>query len=105
MKTTWSKALWIFCVAFFVPFNTAGAGTLWAGASVADITPDPTTTRVPSCGYGARGRKPMKGVHDPIRCKALVLTDQQEEIAIVTCDLVGVFPTLRKMVLDNLQGS
>ncbi len=76
-----------------------------AGAAAADITPDLTAMKVPSSGYGARGKKPMEGVHDPVHCKALVVSDGAGKAAIVTCDMVGISPTLRKKVLAGVAGT
>ncbi len=97
---------------FFIAFLTlvispciASAGSFTAGAASVDITPDLTRMKVPSSGYGDRGKAPMEGVHDPVHCKALVVSDGQGSAAIVTCDLIGVSPDLRRKVVDKLSGS
>ena len=82
----------------------AVAGTLMAGAAVADITPDPAY-QLPSSGYGQRKGTPMTGVHDPIKCKALALNDGQGQVAIVTCDMVMITPEFRGKVLAQLAGA
>lgn len=82
----------------------AGAGTFIAGAAVADITPDVNTMKVPSGGYGDRGPKPMEGVLDPVRCKALVASDGESKAALVTCDLISISPRLRQKVLAGVAG-
>jgi hypothetical protein len=73
-----------------------------AGAAKADITPDLDKMEVPSAGYGARGRTPMEGVHDPVFCKTLVVSDGTEKAALVTCDLVGISTQLRDKVLAKV---
>ena len=86
---------------------TAGPGMaadFMAGAAKADITPDVQKMEIPSSGYGNRGKKPMEGVHDPVYCKALALTDGEEKAAIVTCDLSGISPSVRQMIIERLDG-
>jgi len=78
------------------------AGQFMAGASFADITPDLENIKIPSSGYGFRGNKPMEGVHDRVHCKALVVSDNTEKAALVTCDLIGISGELREKVLDQI---
>jgi len=56
-----------------------------AGASEIDITP-PVGMRM--AGYF--DERFATGVHDPLKAKALVLRQGNQEIAMVFCDLVGV---------------
>jgi hypothetical protein len=83
----------------------AAAGVFMAGAAAADITPDVKAMHVPSSGYGQRKGKPMQGVHDRVFCKALAVSDEKQQAAIVTCDLIGISATLRDKVLAGLAGS
>ena len=80
----------------------AWAGTFSAGAATADITPDLSAMKVPSSGYGARGKKPMQGVLDPVHCKALVVSDGEAKAALITCDLISISPYLRQKVLAGV---
>lgn len=86
-------------------FSAPARAELWAAAAQADITPDLTIHSVPSSGYGARGRKPMQGVHDPVRAKVLILKSGESQVAIITCDLIGISRQLRSAVLQRLSGT
>jgi len=57
-----------------------------AGAAAIDITPPPG---IPLGGYSDRKGRPLKGVHDRIFAKALVLDDGKIRLALVTADLIG----------------
>ena len=63
---------------------------MFAGAAVVDITP---AININMGGYSAR-KFPSAGTHDPLNARILVLSDGETEIAIVICDVVGVFPPL-----------
>jgi len=86
-------------------FAFTARAELLAGAAKADITPNVQEHKIPSSGYGARGRQPMQGVHDPVMAKALVLKSGDFSVAIVTLDLIGVSRELRRAVLERLQGA
>src|SRR4030042_1349733 len=86
-------------------FAFTARAELLAGAAKADITPNVQEHKIPSSGYGARGRQPMQGVHDPIMHKALGLKSGDFSVAIVTLDLIGVSRELRRAVLERLQGA
>ena len=79
------------------------AQTFQAGAALADITPDVHKWKVNSIGYFSH--KVMTGVHDRVYCEALAMGDGQGEAVIVTCDLMGTPPVLRRKVLDGLAGA
>ncbi len=70
---------------------------LLAGFATADITPDLETKKpVWMAGYGM-GRR-ATGVHDPIMCRAMVLSHGDQKIAIVGLDLIGLqFPTVKRI--------
>lgn len=61
-----------------------------AGAAVVDITP---AININMGGYSAR-KFPSAGTHDPLCARILVLADGTTELALVICDVVGVFPPL-----------
>lgn len=58
---------------------------LRAGAARVDITPP---TSVDLTGFIAR-QNPSTGVRDPLYARALVLDDDDHQVAIVSCDLLG----------------
>jgi Neutral/alkaline non-lysosomal ceramidase, N-terminal len=60
--------------------------TLLAGAASVDITP---AGAVRMDGYGAR-REPSAGDHDPLLARAIVLENEGERAAMVSCDLLGM---------------
>ncbi|HUT52077.1 MAG TPA: neutral/alkaline non-lysosomal ceramidase N-terminal domain-containing protein [bacterium] len=103
------KKVKVFCAGLIVlvalALSIPASAAFMAGAAAADITPDLSAMKVPSSGYGDRGPKPMEGVHDPIMCKALVVSDGANKAAIVTCDMVGISPDLRAKVLAAVQGT
>src|SRR5580700_8433025 len=76
------------CIAAAILLPAAIAGAqLTAGAARVDITPDPTAMLVPLGGYAARKGAPATGVHDKICARALVLSQADVKIGIVSVDL------------------
>ena len=75
--------------------------TLRAGVSVMDVTPP--------VGYLLHGHvarnKPSERVHDPLRLKALTLSDGKERAVLVTSDLIGFSPesvvAVRRMAAER----
>jgi hypothetical protein len=69
----------------------AGAGTYQVGAAAVDITPKvaPEAPPVWLAGYGV-GRQAER-VHDPIYARAMYINDGKFGLAVVACDLVGLF--------------
>lgn len=61
-------------------------GQLYAGAVEVDITPP---VGVPMAGYGARKQK-SAGIHDPLYARTLYLRYDNEQLLLITCDLIGV---------------
>ncbi len=100
-----SKLIALLAMLLALGWAAGASAEFMAGAAVADITPDVTEMRVPSSGYGARGKTPMKGVRDHVHCKALVVSGGDERAALVTCDLIGISRTLREKVVAGLAGS
>lgn len=64
------------------------AAELRAAASSVDITPDPSKETVWMAGFGMNRR--ATGVHDPIRSRALLVSDGKTTVALVALDLVGL---------------
>ena len=58
---------------------------------------------VPLAGYSRRHGKPSRGVHDPVGARALVVTDADTAVALVSCDLLIVdehlFEAVRRRLL------
>jgi neutral ceramidase len=77
-------------------------GSFQAGVAIADITPP---VGIPLVGFAGRG--PSIGVHDPLKAKALVITDGTSKAALVSCDLVGlsaeVVEDIRKQISDCVE--
>lgn len=67
----------------------ARAGTFYAAAGKADITPDLRRETVWLAGYGASGRKAL-GVHDSLYARAWVVSDGTTTVALVGLDLIGL---------------
>ena len=86
IKAGWKKVLAVFTATVFI--LPAVSLAIEAGVGVRDYTPDPTELRVPLGGYGARGKKPATGVHDPVFVKALALRDG-ENLAVVNRTRLG----------------
>ena len=81
--TIGTAALVLALLAFMAPAQAE----LRAGVATADITP-PIGGEM--AGYSARGAKVSTGVHDPLSARALVLSDGEDTLAIVTADLAGL---------------
>src|SRR5262245_40232105 len=75
----------------------AGAQTL-AGVGRAELTPAAGT---PLAGYANRFGKPSTGDHDPLFAKALVLDDGKTRVAVVTTDLIGTHPDIKRRVCQR----
>lgn len=74
-------------------------GSLRAGAASADITP---AEPLPLAGYGARDGS-AADVHDPLCAKAVVLSDEDRTVGIVSVDLLNVSRKLSATVEDVLE--
>jgi hypothetical protein len=53
-------------------------------------------------GYGARMSKPAEGVHDDIWIKVLVLRQGEEQIAVLTMDLLGLPSNVKPQLIEQL---
>ena len=71
---------------FVDPMRSYEMGQLQAGAARIDITPH---LGCEMAGYAGR-TEGSRSIADPLYAKAIVLTDDQQKIALVTTDLIGV---------------
>lgn len=80
--------------------GSASAGPLLVGAGKADITPDPKM-------LNWVGHKPYEGVLDPLYARAVVFSDQTNQTAILTWDLVdareGAVARVRSLIEAELK--
>src|SRR5437764_14661755 len=86
-------------VLFALPLS---AGEFTAGFGEADVTPELGKKPVYLAGFG-QNRKATK-VHDPIMVRAVVLADGDQQIALVSADVVGLFITSVERVRTQLPG-
>jgi hypothetical protein len=78
----------LYCLAGFLLLPAPQArAQLSAGAAKVDITPDTAAMQVPLGGYAARKGAPATGIHDRIYARALVLSEANIKIGIVSVDL------------------
>jgi hypothetical protein len=70
---------------------------LRAGAAVADITP-PVGGLMD--GYGGRSQG-SQGVHDPLMARVVVLDNGATRVALVSCDLLGIHPSITAQVRER----
>jgi hypothetical protein len=71
-----------------------------AGAAKIDITPPMAT---PLAGYGQRQGKPSTGVMDKVYCRALVVTDGNKKIALVSNDILQVLADFKLEIAENVK--
>jgi neutral ceramidase len=110
-----SKKLFLVLVTLFICVFSYGQesktedmpGTLRAGISKIDITPD-----IPVMLYGYSSRKtPSEGVHDPLSARVVVFEKNGKKVVLVSSDLGSygreVFPIFKKSILEkfNLKDS
>lgn len=69
------------------------------GRAVVDITPP---VGLYLTGFGGRAG-PAKGVHDKLYARAVVLSDNENEFAIVTLDLCGLDPDVVKVIREGVE--
>lgn len=77
------------------------AGQFRAGVARRDITP-PREMQASLGGYGDRMSRPAEGVHDRVFAKALVVGDDDASFALVTADVLGFPPPVKKAVVAQL---
>jgi hypothetical protein len=79
---------------------TATQPALWFNAGFVDITP---THRVPLAGYAGRSAA-FDGIDDPLEANAVLLSDGQQLVIVVTFDLLYVGDDLRNRLEAALSG-
>ena len=70
-----------------------------AGSAIGEITPSPGS---PMSGYGDRGTKPSRGIHDRLYCRCLFLEMGELRVALVSADLCAITLELRTAILKKL---
>lgn len=92
----------VVCAALLSQMTSASA-TLSAGAAKVSITPSlkqfPTLSLA---GFGERLGKPAQGVRDDIFSRALVLSDGDTKVALVSTDLAGISPGMKDAVVAKV---
>src|SRR5262249_17282172 len=88
--------------ALFVLTLPATGGELTVGFAEVDVTPELGAKPVYLAGFG-QNRKATK-VHDPIMARAVVLSDGDAKIALVSVDVVGLFINSTERVREKLPG-
>lgn len=82
---------------------TPASATLSAGGAKVSITPSleqfPTLSLA---GFGERLGKPAQGVRDDIFSRALVLSDGDTKVALVSTDLSGISPGMKDAVVAHV---
>ncbi len=105
------------CIAYFLALSSflliPGTGSLSAGEEPAklalevgiaetDITPKVGDKPVYMAGFGHN--RLAKGVHDPLKARAIVFKQRDKRIALASVDLVGFFHTNVEQVRKSLDG-
>ncbi len=75
----------LFAACILVLSSGAANAEVQAGVAYEQIA---LPTHVPLAGYSRRKGKPSQGVHDPVGVRALVVSDPQATVALVSCDLL-----------------
>ena len=75
----------IICSSIFGYGQNEGGSAIKAGFSEIGITPDKP---IIMSGYGNR-KDPFKGIHDSIYAQAMYLSQGEEEVLLITSDLIG----------------
>src|SRR5437588_11264663 len=91
MKTILRSLLALVIIALSLQLAASASSTnpLQIGAAEIDITPP-----IPYRMAGYFDERLATGVHDPLKAKAIVIKQRNEQIALVFCDLVGVSLTV-----------
>lgn len=79
--------------------------TILCGAAKRNITPPDEVRDTYVAGYAAMEAPKIKGVHDPIYCRVIVLKDKNIKIALVSVDCVGLLADFIKVVKERLEAS
>jgi len=84
-----------------VPASSVRAAPIEAGVARVDLTPPPKL-KASLGGYGSRMSRPAEGVHDRVFAKALVLREGRRHFALVTADVLGFPPPVKRAVVEQL---
>ncbi len=76
--------------------------SLSAGAAKAVMTPLSDFPEVSLGGFGERQGQPAQGVHDELYSRALVLSDGETKIALVSADLLVIAPMMKEALLAKV---
>ena len=90
----WVVILGVVLTASWIPWSSAHA-QLQAGAAKLTITPPECSVGGPCPGYSLAGAgvgRTSTGVHDNIWVRALVMTDGEDPVIVVTVDVLGHLP-------------
>lgn len=71
-----------------------------AGWAMVNLTPNKPT---PTAGYGKREGKPYQYVHDSVYVRAMVFSNAQKPIAVVSCDLLIFPPEVTILLKEKLK--
>ncbi len=98
----WSVCATSAVLALMVSLPAPAAG-LAAGEAKVNITPSlaefPTLSLA---GFGERLGKPAQGVRDDLFARALVLSDGETKVALVSVDLIGIAPGMKAAVVKKI---
>ena len=93
----------LFLLVLFLLFPTSlRAGDLTVGFGEVDVTPELGKKPVYMAGFGQD--RQAKKVHDPIMIRAVVLSDGDQRIALVSVDVVGLFHSSIERIRKDLPG-
>src|SRR5262245_38943488 len=81
--------------------NTSFAAQMEAGVAPADLTP-PRELTTPVGGYVQRMNRAAEGVHDRVYAKAIVLRAGDQKFVLVTVDIVGFPPPVKRALAKRL---
>lgn len=81
---------------------TISASEIRAGVARIDLTP-PAEIEATLGGYGERMSRPAEGVHDRVFAKAIVFAGQNRRFVLVTADVLGFPPPVKRAVVDRLK--
>lgn len=95
------RSMLVLLIVMQLPYPDAFASDLAAGVARIDLTP-PMEMGATLGGYGARMSRPAEGVHDRVFAKALVLSNDTGRFALVTADVLGFPPPVKRAVLEQL---
>src|SRR5579864_2003216 len=87
-------------ILLYVAASMASAQPLRVGVAESVITPP---VGMPMAGYYPT--RLMKGVHDDLHAKAIVISSGNQQAALVACDLVGIPPAVIEEARQLIQSA